>query len=84
MNETWKLPLLKSKDDRPMNDIHRSIVIDVDDTVLNLGDRRIELFRRHFPRVDINEDDIRRDVGLSFLGDRNSPPSQKFLCDLFD
>lgn len=62
----------------------RSIIIDLDDTVLNLGDRRIELYKRHFPLAEANEQEIRRDVELSFLGDRNSHQSQGFLRDLFD
>jgi phosphoglycolate phosphatase-like HAD superfamily hydrolase len=67
-----------------MNQGNRSIIIDVDDTVLNLGDRRIELYKRHFPRAEVDENEIRRDVELSFLGDRESHPSKGFLRDLFD
>lgn len=63
---------------------NRSIIIDLDDTVLNLGDRRIELYKRHFPRAEVDEQEIRRDVELSFLGDRASHQSQGFMRDLFD
>ncbi len=63
---------------------NKSIIIDVDDTVLNLGDRRIELYKRHFPHAKVEEQEIRRDVELSFLGDRTTNQSQGFLRDLFD
>ena len=66
-----------------MND-SKAIIIDIDDTVLNLGDRRYALFKKHFPMVQVDEEDIRKDVELSFLGDRQSIASQQFLNDFFN
>lgn len=58
-----------------------TVIIDIDDTILDLGERRYQLFKRHFPKVQAMEADIRRDVSLEFIGDRNSAPARHFLTE---
>jgi len=62
----------------------KTIIIDIDDTVLDLGDRRLFFFKKHFPKAKIPENQIRKDVKLDFLGDKSSITSQSFLEDFSD
>ncbi|AEF98527.1 HAD family acid phosphatase [Methylomonas methanica] len=57
------------------------VIIDLDDSILDLSERRYQLFKRHFPKAQVKEEETRRDVTLSFLGDRRSPSARQYLED---
>lgn len=59
----------------------KTIIVDIDDTILDLSERRYQLFKRHFPKAQAVEKDIRRDAKLEFIGDRNLAPAKQFLAD---
>ena len=61
-----------------------AIVVDIDDTLIDLGDRRLALFRKHFPHAAIPDDEIRRDIELAQVGDRQSVAAKAFLADFSD
>ncbi len=67
-----------------INNQQQAVVIDIDDTVLNLGDRRYALYKKHFPHAGDAEDVIRADVSLAFVGERTSSAATAFMRDFLD
>lgn len=61
--------------------VNNVAIIDIDDSILDLSERRYQLYKRHFPKAQAQEEEIRRDVTLSFLGDRSSPSALQYLDD---
>lgn len=62
-----------------------AIVIDVDDTVIDLGPRRVALFETHFPKSDKSTlGKVRKDPTLSSIRDREAGLFQNYLSDFAD
>lgn len=62
-------------------DTKYAIIIDLDDTVLDIGDRRLALYKKHFTHAFNEDDDIKSDVSLQSIGDRSSSAAASFMQD---
>jgi phosphoglycolate phosphatase-like HAD superfamily hydrolase len=60
---------------------NKVVIIDIDDSILDLSERRYQLYKQHFPHAQVQEKEIRSDVTLSFLGDRESASAIQYLKD---
>lgn len=60
---------------------HEAVVIDIDDTVLDIRERRLELFKRHFPKVKNEDNEILNDPSLSVLKNQEKDAVRAFYDD---